>query len=304
MKATRLLFMSLLLVLGANTIIYSQCSNCIDSSNVISYNGNGTFTASSAQAYFWEIENCEGAASIVGSNTSQTITVNCNSLGRVKIKVTRFVNGNCIEACEIFTCNDIPPPPCNYSLGILDEYIDGTQSGANWVYLHAGGNFPTGTTYTWWITRQNGSTQFYPASTQNPRQVSASINNRITQAKVTATFGNCTETITKIFRCAIPNADINGNLFPECRGVIGGGGFFRTTEKVKVFPNPTNSKITFQGKDLQNKKITITDFMGNVIIKESSLTSEINLNKEKSGIYFYIIIDEQGNRQEGKIIKE
>ena len=54
--------------------------------------------------------------------------------------------------------------------------------------------------------------------------VSASINNRITRATVTAQFGGCEKTVTNTFTCPIPNSDINGNLFPECRG-NGGGGF-------------------------------------------------------------------------------
>ncbi len=105
---------------------------------------------------------------------------------------------------------------CDYVLGILDEYLDGTQSGANFVYLNAGGNFPLGTTYTWTIKRQDGSTQYYPASTSNPRRVSASISNRITRATVTAEYSGCQKTVIKTFLCAIPNEDANGNLFPEC----------------------------------------------------------------------------------------
>ena len=129
------------------------------------------------------------------------------------------------DSREIPLCgNPITPEECQYSLGILDEYIDGTQSGANVVYLHAGGNFPTGTTYEWKIRRQNGTIQFYSPSTSNPRLVSASINNRITRATVTAKFEDCEKTVTKTFMCAIPNADINGDLFPECGG-NGNGGF-------------------------------------------------------------------------------
>lgn len=105
---------------------------------------------------------------------------------------------------------------CSYALSILDEYIDGTQGGANFVYLKAGGNYPSGTTYAWEVKRQDGSIESYPASTSNPRLVSASINNRITEATVTAVYGSCGATVTKVFNCAIPHADENGNLFPEC----------------------------------------------------------------------------------------
>ena len=80
----------------------AQCSNCNDSSNVIKYTGNGYFKATTAQAYFWEI--CYGAVSIVGSTINQTVKVNCLNSGNFKIKVTRFSQGNCIEACEVYRC--------------------------------------------------------------------------------------------------------------------------------------------------------------------------------------------------------
>ncbi len=305
MKTNQLLLLFIVFFLGATKNSYSQCSSCADSSNIISYNGNGVFSTLNAQAYYWSI--CEGNAVINGSNTNQTVNVSCTSSGTFKIKVTRFINGTCIEACEIYNCNNgiiVIGNACNYSLGILDEYLDGTQSGSNIVYLQASGNFPNGTSYSWTITRQDGSTQFYSASTQNPRMVSASINNRITKATVTATYQNCTKTVTKIFRCAIPNADINGELFPECSLFGGGIGFSKISEKIKVYPNPTKANLSFEGKDLENYKITIFDFMGNIIIKDSKLNEEINLDSEKSGIYFYIISDDQMNIQEGKIIKE
>ena len=136
------------------------------------------------------------------------------------ITVMGFGPPECSVTLEIPLCSDDnidPADDCYYALGILDEYIDGTQSGANFVYLYAGGTFPTGTTYEWEIIRQDGTIQFYSPSTSNPRWVSASIDNRITEATVIASFEDCEETANKTFRCAIPNSDINGNLFPECK---------------------------------------------------------------------------------------
>ncbi|MBQ0734377.1 hypothetical protein [Aquimarina celericrescens] len=94
---------------------------------------------------------------------------------------------------------------CNYNTAILDEYIDGTQSGANIVYLFTNGNFPNGTTYEWLITRQNGLTQSYEASTDNPRAVSASSSNKIIRARVTARYQECSRTFLKTFIQPIPN---------------------------------------------------------------------------------------------------
>ena len=165
-----------------------------------------------------------GDISIVSGQGTNTITLlTGNNFNGGQVSVVGVGPIGCTSTRNILLCGGPNPNDCNYFLAILDEYIDGTQSGANYVYLLANGNFPSGTTYSWEIRRQNGTIQFYSPSTSNPRLVSASINNRITQATVTAKFEDCEKTVTKIFQCAIPNADINGNLFPECNNV--GGGF-------------------------------------------------------------------------------
>jgi len=164
-------------------------------------------------------------ASGQGTNTV-TLTFGSDFSGGT-ISVVGVGPVNCTVTRNILLCGITPIDCTTYSLGILDEYLDGTQSGVDIVYLHAGGNFPSGTTYAWIIKRQNGSTQFYSASTSNPRQVVASINNRITQSTVTAEYEDCIKTVTKTFMCAIPNAGINGILFPECNGLGNNGGFGR-----------------------------------------------------------------------------
>lgn len=188
-----------------------------------------TYTYSSPDinpAITWTVDS--GSITIVSGQGTNTVTFNFGSdFSGGTITVVGVGPLNCTVTINILSCG-IPPVDCTtYSLGILDEYLDGTQGGADIVYLHAGGNFPAGTTYAWTIKRQDGSTQFYSASTSNPRQVVASINNRITQATVTAEFEDCTRTVTNTFICAIPNADINGNLFPECNGLGSNGGFGR-----------------------------------------------------------------------------
>lgn len=155
--------------------------------------------------------------SIASGQGTHTVTINLGgNFSGGSISVIGVGPANCSAGQNILLCGTTPVGCTTYHVGILDEYIDGTQSGANFVYLHAGGNFPVGTTYAWEIKRQDGSIQLYSASTTMPRLVSASINNRITQATVTASYLSCTRTVTNIFNCAIPNSDINGYLFPEC----------------------------------------------------------------------------------------
>ncbi|MBX2827446.1 MAG: hypothetical protein KTR22_04755 [Flavobacteriaceae bacterium] len=160
----------------------------------------------------WTVDS--GAMTLIsGQGTSNATFSLGSSFSGGQITVTGVGEPDCNVTLEVLLCG---APECEYTVAVLDEYIDGTQSGANFVYLHAGGNFPPGTTYAWTITRQDGSVQNYAASTANPRLVSASISNRIVSATVTAVYEDCEETSTNNFACAIPNSDANGDLFPEC----------------------------------------------------------------------------------------
>ncbi|MCP4970963.1 MAG: hypothetical protein GY932_10255, partial [Arcobacter sp.] len=75
-----------------------ECTTCNDPKNNIQDNGNNTFTATYAQAYFWQI--CSGLATIDGSNTDQDVAVIGTVGNSFKIKLTRFINGKCYEYCE------------------------------------------------------------------------------------------------------------------------------------------------------------------------------------------------------------
>jgi hypothetical protein len=73
---------------------------------------------------------------------------------------------------------------------------------------------------------------------------------------------------------------------------------------ISVFPNPTTSVITFVGENLNNCKVSIFNSFGNSVIKNSKINQSIDLEKEKNGIYVYIITDDSGYRKKGKIIKK
>lgn len=227
------------------------------------------------------------------------------------VYVTRFKDG--VSACADLnpvTINCVSCPPCSYTFAISDNYIDGTQSGSNTAGLNVtGGNtFPAGTTYSWTITRQDGTIQYYPATTAQTRFVTTTFNNRITDATVVASYLNCTKVVTKKFMCAIPHSDIYGICFPECIqcGSCQCSAAKLSNQKAKIIisPNPTSSIIKFEGKNLSDYKISIFNIKGTEIIKDSKIDQNINMEKQAKGIYLYIITDETGFKQEGKIIKE
>lgn len=74
-------------------------------------------------------------------------------------------------------------------------------------------------------------------------------------------------------------------------------------QKIIVSPNPASSVLRFDGLDLEKYKISIYDITGKELFKESKIDNEINISKLKSGVYLYIITDDLGFSQEGKIIK-
>jgi len=116
MKIKLLFFLPVFLL--CNIFAFGQCSTCSDSNNAITDNGNGTFTAASAQEYYWEI--CIGSAIINGSNTSQTVSVSATT--NYRIKLVRFSGGSCTEACEII---NIPTEVCPSGVNIFNEGAGG-----------------------------------------------------------------------------------------------------------------------------------------------------------------------------------
>lgn len=73
--------------------------------------------------------------------------------------------------------------------------------------------------------------------------------------------------------------------------------------RIIVSPNPTNSVVRFDGLDLDKYKILIYDVTGKSIFKETKINTEINISKLMNGVYLYIITDDFGFSQEGKIVK-
>lgn len=77
-----------------------------------------------------------------------------------------------------------------------DTYISGVESGHDVVFLQATGGWPTGTTYAWLLTYEDGTTNYYPHSTEVIRMVDASFDNKITEITITARHEDCEGTGT------------------------------------------------------------------------------------------------------------
>lgn len=75
------------------------------------------------------------------------------------------------------------------------------------------------------------------------------------------------------------------------------------SKKIIISPNPTNSMLNFVGENLATYKVSLYNSEGIQIIKDSNIENKISLENFKKGLYIYILSDENGNKQEGKIIK-
>jgi len=192
-----------------------------------------------------------------------------------------------------------------YDLTILDQYVDGTQSGNNIVGLYVNGNFPLGTTYEWNVYREDGSIDNYSASSQTLRYVAASFENRITYVEVIAYYGNCSRLFTSAFHCAIPNSDQYGNVFPDCSSykLINKKENILNNGLIRIYPNPISSMINFEGLNDVNCAISIYDSFGKLVLRNEKINEKLDFSNYNKGFYFYEISKDNLILLRGKLIK-
>jgi len=276
MKIKQLLF---LLCLVFSTVSYGQtCTSCTDPGNIIANNNNGTLTASSAQAYYWEV--CQGNATISGSNTGQTVSVSC--LSDYRIKVTRFVNGNCMESCEIVSCGGGTCPTSIY-------------------YLNEGG----GGLCTTGLAILNGvSNVNYVNWTWALGGYSGTVPNAGTTTPIYYPSGNWTNYYIVICAQVVFN---DGTVCSyTCESFLldcgtGPGGPIKTPI---LYPNPANSGFYIQmegGKTITT--VDISNAYGSTVTSvASNFNDEIDLSTQDDGIYFVKITFADGTYTTEKLI--
>lgn len=282
---------------------YSQCS--IFGPTSILLNQTATFNIPSSPAqcgscYDWDVS---GSGQVIGSDMGSSAQIRRTGTGAITISVTYFDETGC-HSCSVTIA--ALGSSCNFTVAILDEYIDGTQSGSNLVYLLAN-TIPQvgpGATYTWTVNYQNG-TSYTGTTTQSPSPIPAYTNNRIVSASVVVNYLTCTASDSRIFLNPIPDIGFGsgfGSGKVQSTGELNLGD--ADEQKFRLFPNPATSNIQIEGPELVKHTISILDMQGKVILEESDLTKEIDLEGKATGAYFYIIKDEDGQQQSGKIIKQ
>lgn len=293
------LFLTSLLLLGITA--YSQiqkapgaCGTCNDSENNISHVFGDNYSATIADAYYWEI--CEGSAVITGSNKNRTISVDCSS-GNFTLKLTQFINGNCVESCETYECGDpICKPSTCLSIVEVENCIDyqawmncndPTIDHINWFYTISGSyvHIPFGTSYG------NSNGQHAAPLAGLPPAPSGSWDNYNLYVFAEVVYDNgyvCDEIMTYITL--------------DCGGFSGEKN--RTIDRIKITPNPSNGIITLtKASNSKIENLIITNFSGEKIkYIENNFGNEINMSNERDGIYFIRINFSDGSYETKKII--
>lgn len=183
--------------------------------------------AQCGNCYDWDINeevsnasNAIASIKINGSDMGKTIEIEAISVGQFQLDLS-YIDEDGYHK-QSFTGNVIySNESCDYAFSVSEQYKDvANAENEDTVLLTIESNYPAGTNYTWTIFKQDGTYDDYASVLDKSIKVTATSNNRIVRATVTAEYLDCTKTETKNFIHAIPIIDQLGNLFPECTNPI------------------------------------------------------------------------------------
>ncbi|MGB3464270.1 MAG: T9SS type A sorting domain-containing protein [Cyclobacteriaceae bacterium] len=312
---TKVLFIVLFLM-SSVTLAQSPigCGSANWSSSVANTIGGTSFSvpagSGSNWTYRWVVTS--PALQIVsgqGTTTAFIRGVSGNSAGT--IYVTRYKDG--VSACTDYknvTISGSGSDPLPYigCIGfdpVIPEDSDPTGT-LNYAFVNFGNQVSSnGITFTWYFRFSNGT--LLQLSGQNPTFREKCPNNPVVAFGVIVTNGTNTakygygpstgpNSIPEFFgynnarTCFVhPRCGLEGRLI---------------VDEVKLFPKPAQSTIKLDGLDSNIYTIEIFDTSGNLQLQQRIANDELNINSLKKGTYLYILTDDKGLRQKGKILKE
>lgn len=304
-----------LLTLFAATLVQSQisirpsetstrpnCTNCTDQANDITILTGNRFRARHAQAYYWEI--CQGNGTIIGSNTSRIVEVSCPSDSNNRIKLTRFQGGNCIESCEIFTC-EVPDTSC--SAEVIEIYCNSNNGPFEAQYpvrvnsrirLFNPFNTSASVTFSWDPAFFSGNQlaggvlNNFPANAVDTKSSQFVINaNGTSDNNPTGFFVPLKVVYTNNVTGATCTVNLNPLLQP-CDDDEGGelvvDGSNNQDTKSRIYPNPysTGDKMTIESKNII-RTVELLDFNGTKISDYKLNDNQFIINENiNTGVYF------------------
>ncbi len=323
---------------------YAQCNTgCITGNLTIIVGQTTTFSSPIAQCtscYDWDINANDlssdnqtvGTIRIVGTDMGQTVQIQGVSLGSFSLKLTYFDETGCHVCCfngTVVSGTPLTPLPKATCFG-FDPAPNGpdiTDEGLlNYAYIgnpYAPPISSVGLTFTWYFRLVNGTLLTFneqnPTFRQRcPYDPNDQYNGVYPNSSPVVSFGviisNGVQTkILKSIQSGYPlpaevsNGPNSKTCFIHEDCFLGNGvpnPSSQQVNKIIISPNPTTSIIKFDGDNLSSYKISIFNSNGTEIIKNSKIDQNISLEKQEKGVYVLILTDENGYRQEGKIIKE
>jgi hypothetical protein len=78
---------------------------------------------------------------------------------------------------------------------------------------------------------------------------------------------------------------------------------FNDKDEISIYPNPTSGQFAIS-LSVQNATITVTDLIGQLIIKKQTDQIITNLKLDKSGVYIVFITTEQGVTSQKLIVNQ
>lgn len=257
-------FLSLLalLFLGAamSQTVYAQANCSLSGPTAINNGQNRTYSASaqSGASYFWSVT---GPLTIIGGNTSSSVTVRGTGSGTGQVCYVRYRAGSL--PCAVCKSVTVPTAGCPATLRFLGTVPECLGLG-NFFSVTFNGN-TSYTNYNWSVSGGSASIAQNGGSS-------------------VTVFASGSFTISVTARC-------NGQLISGSRGVNGINCNDIIFPEVRVSPNPTAENVSIEVK---NPKATNTSYnievLSSIGKKELSKTVKgnqtIDVSSLKKGIYY------------------
>jgi len=336
------IFLSLFLI-SVSSILYSQRTNkpitggdgnevmlCISGNSQVTIGQTNIFssipTAQCSSCYDWDINNDSnssdnqtvGTVRIVGTDMGETVQIQGITAGPFTLQLTYFDETGC-HTCNfsgvVLEAPVVTPLPIISCFGFdpVQGPPDVNEEGLlNYGYLGMpyGTPIPSiGLTFTWYFKFANGNLLTF--DTQNPTFRELCPTNPVKSFALVVSNGVQSRQYRSIdLGYPIPGFSMGSTptcfIHPECgfSGSYNLSKIVKNQQSIIVSPNPTTSIIKFEGENLNDYKISIFNMNGEEILKSLKLDQNLSLEKQQKGIYLYVITNEKGFKQEGKIIKE
>jgi len=265
MKKLTTIFTVLVFALFFTNNTFAQCSISGSSSIPAGQNRAYNVTTQSGAQYFWSTT---GGLTIIGSNTSSSVTVRGNS-GSGVLYVTRFRSGSapCCQSRSISVASS--GCPTSASISGFVECIGRGRAIIDVSALVNPSNTAGAASYSW--TRVSGSGNFVGGTTSQFATLIASSNSS-TRVRLTVTCQGNSFSVERTF------------FVGNCNGI--------PLETPRLAPNPANSSVQIKlgsaDTKTQDYEVEVINQLGEVVMRQKMtvLDSKLNISKLKEGTYF------------------